>query len=124
MMVQNNPQILQPMLQELGKQNPQLLSMINSNQAEFLQLINEAGAEGESAEAMARMMGAAGAMDADTGEPGQQHTIEVTQEESEAIERLQGLGFSRDAVLEAFFACDKDENAAANFLLNSQFQDD
>lgn len=30
--VQANPQILQPMLQELGKQNPQLLQLINANQ--------------------------------------------------------------------------------------------
>ena len=32
---------LQPMLQELGKQNPQLLGLIQENHAEFLQLINE-----------------------------------------------------------------------------------
>lgn len=31
-LVQVNPQILQPMLQELGKQNPQLLQQINNNQ--------------------------------------------------------------------------------------------
>jgi hypothetical protein len=35
----------QPMLQELGKQNPALLRLINENQAEFLHLINEAGGE-------------------------------------------------------------------------------
>jgi UV excision repair protein RAD23 len=29
------------MLQELGKQNPQLLRLIQENQAEFLQLVNE-----------------------------------------------------------------------------------
>ncbi|CAN1343880.1 Ubiquitin receptor RAD23b [Linum perenne] len=40
-MVQSNPQILQPMLQELGKQNPNLLRMIQEHHAEFLQLINE-----------------------------------------------------------------------------------
>jgi UV excision repair protein RAD23 len=40
-MVNSNPQILQPMLQELGKQNPQLLRLIQENQAEFLQLLNE-----------------------------------------------------------------------------------
>ncbi len=34
------------MLQELGKQNPALLRLINENQAEFLRLINEAGGEG------------------------------------------------------------------------------
>lgn len=32
---------LQPMLQELGKQNPQLLRLIQDHHAEFLQLINE-----------------------------------------------------------------------------------
>lgn len=39
---------LQPMLQELGKQNPQLLRLIQEHQAEFLQLINEPvdGSEG------------------------------------------------------------------------------
>lgn len=36
------------MLQELGKQNPNLLRLIQQHQAEFLQLINEPheGAEG------------------------------------------------------------------------------
>jgi hypothetical protein len=39
---------LQPLLQELGKQNPQILQLIQENQAEFLRLINEPaeGAEG------------------------------------------------------------------------------
>ena len=33
--------LLQPMLLELGKQNPQLLRLIQENQAEFIQLLNE-----------------------------------------------------------------------------------
>uniref|UniRef100_J3L4L6 XPC-binding domain-containing protein n=1 Tax=Oryza brachyantha TaxID=4533 RepID=J3L4L6_ORYBR len=43
-----NPQILQPMLQELSKQNPQLVRLIQENHDEFLQLINEPfdGADG------------------------------------------------------------------------------
>ncbi|KAL7260524.1 hypothetical protein ACSBR1_006230 [Camellia fascicularis] len=40
-MVQANPQILQPMLQELGKKNPQLLRLIQEHNAKFLQLINK-----------------------------------------------------------------------------------
>jgi len=31
----------QPMLQELGKQNPQILQLIQENQAEFPRLVNE-----------------------------------------------------------------------------------
>lgn len=40
--------LLQPMLQELGKQNPHLLRLIQEHHAEFLQLINEPleGSEG------------------------------------------------------------------------------
>ena len=39
---------VQPMLQKLGKQNPQLLRLIQEHHAEFLQLINEPlkGSEG------------------------------------------------------------------------------
>ena len=33
--------VMQPMLQELGKQNPHLLQLINDNQEEFLHLINQ-----------------------------------------------------------------------------------
>ncbi|KAL8171646.1 hypothetical protein V2J09_023450 [Rumex salicifolius] len=103
-MVQTNPQILQPMLQELGKQNPQLLGLIQDHHAEFLQLLNEPldGSEGDLFE-----------------EPDQDmpHAISVTQEEQEAIERLEAMGFDRALVIEAFLACDHNEELAANYLL-------
>jgi hypothetical protein len=58
-MVQANPQILQPMLHELGKANPHLLELINTNQEEFLRLINEPQPEGHMAEmaGLQQMMG-------------------------------------------------------------------
>ena len=50
------------MLQELGKQNPELLQMINSNQEEFLRMINEPAPQGaDMAELAAQLSGAAGA---------------------------------------------------------------
>jgi UV excision repair protein RAD23 len=105
-MVQANPTILQPMLQELGKQNPQLLQLINANQGEFLRLINEPGAEGE-----ADILGQLGELG------GAPQAINVTPEEKEAIDRLEAMGFERARVIEAFLACDKNENLAANYLL-------
>eukprot|EP00899_Mesostigma_viride_P005744 jgi/Mesvir1/15170/Mv04850-RA.1 len=114
-MVQGNPHILQPMLQELGKQNPELLQLISANQAEFLQLINEPGEGDDGAEG--DFFGAMGGPmeGAPVGGPQQ---ITITQEEREAIERLEGMGFDRGAVIEAFIACDKNEALAANYLLN------
>ncbi|KAJ4764016.1 Rad23 UV excision repair protein family [Rhynchospora pubera] len=108
-LVQANPQILQPMLQELGKQNPQILRLIQENQAEFLRLVNESNPEGGE-----NLLGQlAGAM------PGAMpQTIQVTPEEQESIERLEAMGFDRALVLEVFFACNKNEELAANYLLD------
>lgn len=46
--VKINYLVMQPMLQELGKQNPELLGLIQDHHAEFLQLLNEPhdGSEG------------------------------------------------------------------------------
>ncbi|KAH6761455.1 Rad23 UV excision repair protein family [Perilla frutescens var. hirtella] len=107
-MVQANPQILQPMLQELGKQNPQLVRLIQEHQTDFLRLINEPTAEG--GEGINNILGQlAGAMP---------QAVTVTPEEREAIERLEAMGFDRELVLEVFFACNKNEELAANYLLD------
>ncbi|KAK2976605.1 hypothetical protein RJ640_021407 [Escallonia rubra] len=104
-MVQTNPQILQPMLQELGKQNPQLLRLIQEHHAEFLQLINEPVEASEG--------------DFDQPEQDMPHAISVTPAEQEAIERLEAMGFDRALVIEAFLACDRNEELAVNYLLEN-----
>ncbi|KAM0960283.1 hypothetical protein ACFX2I_025260 [Malus domestica] len=108
-MVQSNPQILQPMLQELGKQNPQLLRLIQEHHTEFLQLINEPveGSEGDIFD------------QADGPDQDLPHAINVTPAEQEAIERLEAMGFDRALVIEAFLACDRNEELAANYLLEN-----
>ncbi|KAM0917859.1 hypothetical protein ACQ4PT_009272 [Festuca glaucescens] len=114
-LVQSNPQILQPMLQELGKQNPQILRLIQENQAEFLRLVNETPESG--AAASANILGALAAQ--------LPQQVTVTAEEREAIQRLEGMGFNRELVLEVFFACNRDEELAANYLLDHghEFED-
>ncbi|CAA7026029.1 unnamed protein product [Microthlaspi erraticum] len=113
-MVNSNPQILQPMLQELGKQNPQLLRLIQENQAEFLQLLNEP------------YEGSDGDMDIfEQPEEEMPHAVNVTPAEQEAIQRLEAMGFDRALVIEAFLACDRNEELAANYLLenSADFED-
>jgi len=111
MMVQSNPELLNPVLAQLGQANPGILQLIQQNQQEFINLLNEPATPGT-----------AGPAPGQTGVPpvGPQY-IQVTQEEKAAIDRLEKMGFERSMVIEAFFACDKDEQLAANYLLEHGF---
>ena len=51
-------------------------------------------------------------------------TIMISQEENEAIERLASLGFPKARAAEAYFACDKNEEFAANFLFEAGADDE
>ena len=97
--VQQQPQMLEPILQQVGAGNPQLAQMIASHPDQFLQLLAEDA-------------------DEDAPLPPGAQAISVTEEEREAIERLCRLGFERDLVIQAYFACDKNEELAANFLFD------
>ncbi|KAK4070211.1 uncharacterized protein Triagg1_6632 [Trichoderma aggressivum f. europaeum] len=103
--VQQSPQMLEPILQQLGAGNPQLAQLIASNPDQFLQLL------GEDAED-------------DVPLPPGAQAISVTEEERDAIERLCRLGFDRDQAIQAYFACDKNEELAANFLFDQPEDDE
>ncbi|KAF2640805.1 UV excision repair protein Rad23 [Massarina eburnea CBS 473.64] len=103
--VQQQPQMLEPILQQVGAGNPQLAQLIANHPDQFLQLLAEDA-------------------DEDAPLPPGAQAISVTEEEREAIERLCRLGFDRDLVIQAYFACDKNEELAANFLFDQPEEPD
>lgn len=68
-LVQQQPGMLEPILQQLGAGNPQLAQIIGQNQEQFLQLLSED-------------------LDEDAPAPPGAHNISVTEEERDAIERV------------------------------------
>jgi len=87
-MVQQNPQLLQPVLQQLAAANPQILQLINQHQDEFIRLLQEP-VEGDVGGAMpGGMPGGAGGPGAPP--PGMQY-IQVTPAEKEAIDRVRAV---------------------------------
>lgn len=55
--------------------------------------------------------------------PGGSVGITVTPEEKGILDRLEGMGYPRQKVLEAFLLCDRNEAAAANYLMDHGFDD-
>ncbi|XP_033028832.1 UV excision repair protein RAD23 homolog A isoform X1 [Lacerta agilis] len=116
--IQQNPALLPALLQQLGQENPQLLQQISQHQEQFIQMLNEPLGEVPDIADIEGEMGAIGE------ESPQMNYIQVTPQEKEAIERLKALGFPESLVIQAYFACEKNENLAANFLLSQNFDDE
>jgi len=129
--VQQNPELLNSVLQQIGQTNPALLQMISDNQEAFVRMLNEP-TEG------------AAAAPATTGRGPAGFEVPVSTQDKEAIDRvrifstyyrlsevnfvsiifqLKALGFPEHQVVQAYFACEKNENMAANLLLTQEPDD-
>jgi UV excision repair protein RAD23 len=75
-MVQQNPALIQPLLQQITAQNPQLAQLINQNPQALYELLG-AGLEGDEGED-------------DFGGPGVMQ-IELTPDEAAAVARVSGV---------------------------------
>ncbi|EMD37713.1 hypothetical protein CERSUDRAFT_83454 [Gelatoporia subvermispora B] len=106
--IAQNPALVQPLIQQLAGANPQFAQLLAQNPEALLTALGLGEGDFEGDE---------GALPPGT------HVINITPEEQEAIQRLEALGFPRQAVIEAYFACDKNEELAANYLFDSGFED-
>ncbi|KAL0956275.1 hypothetical protein HGRIS_002433 [Hohenbuehelia grisea] len=106
-LVRQNPALVQPILQQMATQNPGLAQTLAANPNALMQLLG--GDEGD--------------LEGEGDIPPGAQVLAVTPEERAAIERLEALGFPRHLVIEAYFACDKNEELAANYLFEAGFDD-
>ncbi|KII92541.1 hypothetical protein PLICRDRAFT_103937 [Plicaturopsis crispa FD-325 SS-3] len=107
-----NPALIQPLIQQLAQSNPAIAQTIAQNPEALFQLLG--GGDGMDF----------GDEDGEGGGlPPGTHVVNVSEEERAAIERLEGLGFPRQVVIEAYFACDKNEELAANYLFENGMEE-
>uniref|UniRef100_A0A1I8EKE1 UV excision repair protein RAD23 n=3 Tax=Wuchereria bancrofti TaxID=6293 RepID=A0A1I8EKE1_WUCBA len=104
-LVQSNPAILPQIIQQIAQSNPALMEAIQNNQEEFVNLLNNGS------------VGSGGGGVAPPAGEQRQVAIHVTEAERDAINRLKSMGFPEQLVIEAYFACDKNEDLAANYIL-------
>ncbi|XP_043494086.1 UV excision repair protein RAD23 homolog B [Polistes fuscatus] len=133
--IQQNPQLLNTVLQQIGQTNPALLQHISQNQEAFIRILNEpvetTGGTGArvtpvSAAAVASAAASGGLSGGGGGSTNTRsgfEMIQLTPQDREAIDRLTALGFPEHLVVQAYFACEKNENLAANFLLSQSLDD-
>lgn len=121
--IQQNPNLLNAVLQQIGQTNPALLQAISQHQQAFVRMLNEPvnPPAGGVAGAGSGVALEDSAMDAESLTL--PTAVPVSPQDKEAIERLKALGFPENMVIQAYFACDKNENLAANFLLSQNFDD-
>ncbi|KAI3497895.1 hypothetical protein L1887_33507 [Cichorium endivia] len=91
--VQANPETSQPILQQFMRQNPHLHGRFLEHQAEFFRLLFEPYGEED--------------------EP-----FIMTREDIEALDRLIAMGFNRSWAWYAYYVCHKNEEMAANYLVD------
>ncbi|KAK9500871.1 hypothetical protein O3M35_002046 [Rhynocoris fuscipes] len=117
--VQQNPELLNTVLQQIGQSNPALLQLISQHQEEFVRMLNEPTEGGGGGGPNPAVGGGQAAPVSNTTTT----HVPVTPQDKEAIERLKALGFPEHLVIQAYFACEKNENLAANFLLSQNLDD-
>lgn len=142
-LINEDPSQLEVILSDIEETNPEIIEFIKSKETEFKALIQEPITQGDlntfSTLAPRRHHHddeeegdelEEGIEDVINNQITNQQTssnpisnLNLTQNEKEAIERLKGLGFQEVDVIQAYIACDKNEELTANFLFENKYND-
>jgi len=117
------PPAINQLLQMIGQGGMNAAQMQGLNQ--ILQMLGNQGGQagGNPAQGLNQLLQMLGNQGGQTAEGGQLPqpqplAIPVTEEDRSAIQRLQAMGFDEQIVIEAYFACDKNEELAVNYILS------
>lgn len=120
----DDPEKIFHILNNLKQKNPALLEKIKEHEQDFKNLLVSPINQEDIDNFKAFEQNLQGILGEGGRRPGQVE-IRLTQEEAEAVKRLKELGdFSQAEVIQAFFACDKNEELTANYLFEQKMRDD
>jgi UV excision repair protein RAD23 len=107
------PELIEALISQMAQENPEMLQELSQNREALMQML-------QNPQMLAQMLGSANG----GGQGPPPNVIQITPSEQEAIQRLEALGFPRHRVIEAYFACEKNEELAANYLFDNGWDDD
>lgn len=122
------PSALESILSNIESQDPQLFEIITQHSDEFRAMLAEPPTENDIRnfqEFQANAQRGNGGIEGRQGRRNPPGTIELTKEEFEAVKRLREVGnFSDAEIVQAYFACDKNEEMAINLLFENKMNED
>ena len=115
---QNNPNKIISLLNNIKSKSPALFNKIKQHEEEFKNLLIAPITQED-------IINFRNTQQAIRSGAGRRTQIQLTKEESDAVKRLKQLGnFSQAEVIQAYFACDKNEELTANFLFEQKLRDE
>ena len=118
----DNPEKIFDILNTLKQRNPALLNKIKEHEGEFKNLL----VSPISQEDIDNFKLIEEDIRGISGQGGRRPRVEIplTQEEVQAVNRLKELGFNEDEAIQAYLACDKNEELAANYLFEEKMREE
>ena len=124
---QNDPSKLTNILQNIQQSDPDLFSLINEKEDEFKNLLEQPVNQDDlrAFRSFQQELGLGGGEGGHHQHQGGQIRLNLTPQDREAINRLKELGnFEEADVVQAYIACDKNEEMTANYLFEQKMRDD
>jgi UV excision repair protein RAD23 len=128
---QRNPSALTQLLQSIQQNDPDLMNLIKEREEEFKTLLEQPITD-QDYRAIQRFQQEMGLAGIGVRLPGQgsmsgqrQIRLDLTPQDREAINRLKDLGnFSETEVIQAYIACEKNEELTANYLFEQKLREE